>query len=342
MPLLFKNGKLVINDIEQLVFSDDPNSCRCCHGLCECPSGSDYSVPKYVSDVSFTFSNVPDSYFGERNYDITVQYSNGVVDKYISERRFEVSGISALNGTYPFSLDSISSPGTACTQPDPFPTCAYDANMDCQWVRNEPVVPITGTFRNYGFTRLSGVESTIEENYYITGWAKGNPGSTVANRAFISMTLCMRDGSYSGEVKRVFLITAANSIGGNSQIRETQSILNDQTRVDCVERFGPAVAPLFQAVFPIGILDLYQTSPFFFCTELTGNQYAISPYWCNDNKNAASTFSFLRCQGGGSESESVPPAPFGGGLGFTQTSVWDYDQAGFDFDVAWNYTLDPP
>ena len=341
MPLLFKNGKLVLNDIDQLVFSDDPNSCRCCPGLCECPSGSDYSVPKYVSDVSFTFSNVPDTYFGERNYDITVQYSNGVVDKYVSERRFEVSGISALNGTYPFSLDSISSPGTACTQPDPFPTCAYDANMDCQWVRSEPVVPITGIFRNYGYTRLSGVESTIEENYYITGWAKGNPGSTVANAALIEMQLCMREGSYTGDIKRTFVIQIRRILG-QPGVNEVQTNLNNIIRTGCSEDFTVSVAPIPQATFPNSVLNSYEQRPYFLCSELLGNQIAINPYWCNNNANAASSFSLARCQATKSESATVPPPVFGGGLGYTQTSAWDYDLCGFDFDVAWNYTLTPP
>jgi hypothetical protein len=343
MPLLFKNGKLVINDIDQLVFSDDPDSCRCCPGLCECPPDADYAVPKYVEDVSFSISNLADTYFAETNYQVDVQWSDAKIDKYIRRRRFDVSGISALNGTWPLSLESISNPEMACVQPDPFPACAFDANMDCHWTRGLPVVPLTGSFSNYEFTNLqrSNTQIEVSESFFITGWAMGTPPGTIQNTGSILLILCLREGSYTGDVKRTFRIQSASF--PTTSIQETQTIINNVVRIDCQESFPISVGPsIIQGGFPESILNLYEKRGFLFCNEPSG-QVTQNAYWCNDQSNSSASFSFPRCQGSGTETESIAPPPPGVfGFGWTQTASYDYDLSGMTYDINWNYTLNPP
>jgi len=345
MPLLFKNGKLVINDIDQLVFSDDPDSCRCCPGACECPAGSDYELtgPKYLEDVSFSISNLADTYFGETNYQVDVRWSDGKVDQYIRRRRYDVSGISALNGTWPLSLESISNPGMACVQPDPFPACPFDANMDCHWIRDLPVVPLSGSFSNYELTNSEryNIQTEVSESFFITGWAMGTPTGTIQNTGSVLLVLCLREGSYTGDVKRTFRIRPGTF--PSISIQETQTLINNILRTSCDETYSIPVGPsIINGGFPETILNGYEKRDFFLCNQPSG-QITQNAYWCNDQSNSSTSFSFPRCQGSGTESESVPPPPPGVfGFGWTQTASYDYDLSGMTYDINWNYTLDPP
>ena len=176
MPLLFKNGKLVVNDIDQLVFSDDPNSCRCCPGLCECPPGSLYASPKYVDDLVTVWSNIPDSYGETLFFDVTRRTQTGGVSKNFLDRQWSISGLSALNGTWPGILTFLGGT-TVCDPPDVVPACPYDdPRVGCKWKSRWPIVPITGTYYNKRLYDDTAIRPNIPitdrvDNFFITGYA---------------------------------------------------------------------------------------------------------------------------------------------------------------------------
>lgn len=344
MPLLFKNGKLVVNDIDQLVFSEDPDSCRCCPGLCECPPDADYAVPKYVQDASFSVSNVPDTYSSELNRKVTRRYSNGQVFQASVFRQFTVSGLSALNGTYPHSLEDQYSPGTPCVQPDPFPACAFDANPNCVWYRTIPIVPITGSFTNVENDSRFGFPY-INESFFITGTARAIPFPT--DLGAIEIYMCLRDGSYSGNVKHVFFVSFRNVYKSTTNVYVPQileKIINgfEITRRNCDDGGFWGILPPGIS-YPGTMLSTYvsieQTST---CLEFPSIRDSIYPYRCYDSFVGGTNFSIANCQGNETRIDSVAPNPITGTPGFVTEWAWDYDLDGFDFDITRSYTLDPP
>jgi len=356
MPLLFKNGKLVINDIDQLVFSDDPDSCRCCPGACECTPGSDYELtgPKYLEDVSFSFSNVQDTYSEEINVDETVRWSDGIVDRFIVERSFEITGISALNGTHPFSLKNYLDLETDCVQPDPFPPCPLNANPDCVWTRKTPTAPITGIFRNRQYYKKDNIVQTdIDQTLFITGWAIGFPSqfkSGLGSKGQIWLSTCIRSGSYSGD-GIAFLTIYFNYVWSSGQtstdlvpaIRSVNRFFNDHTRVDCAETvYNPSPFNRFYRSFPPSVLPRFDFSSVICGNEPSYFAGSVQPVWCNDYTLPNTTYSIDGCTGSNSLITSQPPPVFGGGRGYDAIQTSDYTYSGYAFDSAWNYTLDPP
>ena len=344
MPLLFKNGKLVINDIDQLVFSEDPDSCRCCPGACECPADADYAVPKYVEDASFSVSNVPDTYASELNREVIRRYSNGDVFQASVFRQFTISGLSALNGTYPHSLEDQYSPGTPCVQPDPFPACAFDANPNCRWYRTLPVVPIAGSFTNVENDTRFGFPY-INESFYITGTARAVPYPT--SLGSIEVYMCLREGSYGGTVKHVFFVRFQNIYKSVSniyvpQIYERIIGTSETTRTDCEDiAFWRILPPGIS--YPATMLNSYvSVEQTLTCPEFPTTRDDIHPYWCYDSSIGGTSFSIASCQGSETRVDSVPPNPITGTPGYVTEWAWDYDLDGFDFDITRSYTLNPP
>lgn len=354
MPLLFKNGKLVVNDIDQLVFSDDPNSCRCCPGLCQCDDGS---TPQYLSDVSVAFSNVQDTYSEEIDISEVVQYSDGVVDEFILKRSFEISGISGLNGTYPFSLKTLPNLDSDCVQPDPIPPCAFDTNTNCLWVVNAPTVFVSGAFRNREFVRRDGViEIDKDQTLYISGYAVGFPNNSATglrSTATIRVFLCVRQGSYSGDSLATFNLTfgyqwaTAQGFGDLIEVIRSQNVfLNDRYRyrLDCTESISiptPFVQfGIFQKGFPQSILPYFSFLPGSLCDGPSFGGASVIPVWCYDNTLPSTSYTINGCQGSNVYTQSAPPTF--GARGYNRTLTTSYDYDGYAFDSSWNYTLDPP
>lgn len=355
MPLLFKNGKLVVNDIDQLVFSEDPDSCRCCPGACDCTPGSEYELtgPKYLEDVSFSFSNVQDTYSEEVNVDETVQWSDGFVDRFILERSFEISGISALNGTHPLSLKSYLDLETDCLQPDPFPPCPLNANPDCVWTRKTPTAPITGVFRNRQYLRRNGiVETDIDQTLYITGWAIGFPSQWkegLTSQAQIWLSACIRRGSYSGDgiasLTMYFNWYWSTAFRDDivPGIRSQNRFFNDHIRIDCTETvYNPSPFNRFFPSFPPSVLPRFDFSSVICGNEPSYFAGSVQPVWCNDYTLLDTEYSIEGCTGSNSLTTSVPPPVVGGGRGYDAVQTSNYTYSGYAFDSAWNYTLDPP
>ena len=334
MPLLFKNGKLVVNDIDQLVFSDDPNSCRCCPGLCECPSGSDYAVPKYIDDLSIEWSNIPASYEETRNQEVINRLQNGSVATYRLNTSITINGLDGLNGTWP-ALLSETNGGATCTAPNPVPPCVYDdTRAACSWWQRVPVVSISGTYSREEYQDLrayfpnSSVTDT-NQTYYITGKAQAAIGQVFGYG-------CLSTDAYG--VDKVGGFGFAFIAGPKATYKDTVGS-RVSSRTDCTLN-TPIVLGLGSGLpktvaFPSMLLPLSITTSSNACqvdVDSIPNDpfYVDGPPWatCTDFSSLGSSgsFSLNGCSGSGSESGQSGTVAY--------SATWSYTQSNF----AWDYT----
>ena len=341
MPLLFKNGKLVINDIDQLVFSDDPDSCRCCPGACECPAGSDFAAsgPKYIDDINVALSNFPNTYEESKYEGYLVQYQNGQVVRQIDEAYLTIAGISALNGTYPGELKQAGT-ATDCTLPDPLPACPYDSQVACEWRVPTASVAINGTLRirQYRYQRFpNDVETDNDKTYYLTGYAT----ALTTQNGRVLIQCCVRETSYSGTVVGAFTIEANKGFDGQqSELMTYKDRYNTPalSRSGCElewtsgANFGGSSIYFPSMMVHKTIIDLINNCPYGATTA-----YSYFPFYaCNAVSPNDVSYSLIGCSDSGSTSELVA-------LGTaTLTSTWSYSISQFDYDVNWTVSYDPP
>lgn len=341
MPLLFKNGKLVVNDLDQLVFSDDPSSCRCCPGAatCDCPVDADFTSPKYVDDVYVSVSDLPDTYQESKYIRYFVQYQNGQIVDQIDEAYVTISGISALNGTYPGELKQWNSESD-CVLPVPLPTCPYDTLVSCNWRVPAAYVSVTGTLRlrQYRYIRLPNDVATDSDNtYYLTG----NAFALTNQKGRILIRCCVREGSYSGTVIGAFVIEANKGFDGQqpeimAYSTRTSSTL---TRSGCElewttgANFGQTPVYFPSMLVHQNIIDFIDIC----VTPSDPVGYTYFPFYtCNNVGESDVLYSLIGCGDSGSATEVVL-----NGLA-TVTTTWSYSISQFDYNVDWTITYNPP
>jgi len=345
MPLLFKTGKLVINDIDQLVFSDDPDSCRCCPGLCECPAGSDFAAPKYIDDLYVVWSNIPNTYSETRNYSITNRLGNGSVAISEQTATLTINGLSGLNGTWA-GLLSTSPGGAECVAPDPVPACPYnDSRAGCTWYQQVAIASITGTYevtRKLDLRAFFPGSTPIDESatYYINGRALAGTNDLVY------MWACLSTDAYGTNKVGGFGIFARKTPGGEQM--SYQDILGSRldTREDCTlvrslsMNLGSGGAPLIPA-FPAMMLPItVNTSGDTSCqvyvdTIPSPPSYGAAAPWaiCSEVLGSSGTYSLAGCSGSGAESGQTGTIAY--------DASWSYSISQFDWDYTKTVSILP-
>jgi len=370
MPLLIKNGKLVINDIDQLVFSDDPDSCRCCPGACECPSGSYYATPKYISDMSTAWSNIPDTYTETKSWDILHRLRTGATAREILDAELTISGMSAINGTWPGKL-ATSWTSDECEAPSPVPDCPYnDTRALCSWFEYIPVVSVTGTYKEryfYDFTAY-GTPTTFDydNTYFVNGFAVAY-ATLYGIRPYITggwipmpteqfqMQLCISNDPYGNDPVDYIIMGLGKARHTNDPYFFFNNfVINQGYRYNCTETvrlnvggyqninesrvaFPPMVTPLLSPGAYGGIFcsnpPVKQTSSYY------GNPYLAPELLSTDT---TPLHRFVTCSQITSESQSASiPACSGAGSdtgllyrGGVFDASWSYSTSAF----AWDYT----
>lgn len=381
MPLLFKNGKLVVNDIDQLVFSDDPNSCRCCPGLCECPPGSLYAIPKYVDDLVTEWSNIPDTYEETVFYDVTRRTQAGGVSRNLLDSKVTINGLSALNGTWPGIL-TLFGGTTVCDPPDVVPACPYDdPRYGCRWKSRWPIVPITGTYYYKQFYDDRAVRpnipvTAVEENYFINGYAVAAlPPAYQANsdeyffrthRASILLWACLSTDVYGVNTVGEFSVQMLVDYGGLTVIAYNPDtpFLGEYRFDGCflTKRFelvsgggffsalmSPLVFPNMLALLLVRIFG-GGGCPY---TTLLGNRdpHYVTEYnflSCNAfaNSSVSESYSLGACSGAGSFSGETDRFDIGHDGGTVRPYIaydatYNYSTDAFAFDVTRTATILP-
>ena len=247
-----------------------------------------------------------------------------------------ISGISALNGTYPGELKQWNSESD-CVLPDPLPACPYDSLVSCQWRVPVPYVSVTGTLRlrQYRYIRLPNDVATDSDNtYYLTG----NAFALTNQNGRVLIRCCVRQGSYSGTVIGAFVIEASKGFDGQQPERMayTTRTSSTLTRSGCElewGNFGTTLVFFPSMLVHQNIIDFIDN-----CVVQSGPAgYSYFPFYtCNNLSAIDVAYSLIGCSGSGTQTDLIA-------LGTaTVTTTWSYSISQFDYNIDWTITYNPP
>jgi len=347
MPLLFKNGKLVINDIDQLVFSDDPDSCRCCPGACECPSGSDYAEPKYLDDINFAVTGFPATYTetsSERFRDVSARFFTDT----LIVKNLSLSGFSGLNGTYPGTLLSAADGVTECEPPSPVPECPYDdTRVGCYWKINYPRVYITGSLSIY-YLRVgneTGQDYRIEttDNYFVYGVASLGTGYSTTDNVVGGATVlgCFSSSPYgAGDYYRGFAMEFLD----RPTLGDATVFQGSYIKTNCDPYFPSQWVTPDQLVKPIQLTtvpNLFTSGSCPGSLDYNPTRLGLGEFpwaFCSDPTTGLSSvnFSISDCAVSGSIGGPVLGVPF-----LSRFYDYSFTSDAFSFQYQWNPTILP-